>query len=143
MGWKFVQEIKGFESADGSPDENSRCWEWGWKSVWRSRVWGRELKGFTSVSMSLHELWKVQEVALQSYEFFSLSKLLYITFLQILSIQSCPLGQCSNESSTMKMEDGGYCLKDARNPLFPITPPWGRGCCSIPTRDLCNHFTRI
>ncbi len=40
-------------------------------------------------------------------------------------------------------EDGGCCYKHTRDPMFPITPPWGRGCCWIPVRDPYNLFARI
>ncbi len=61
--------------------------------------------------------------------------------LQLLNIQSYPLGQFSNEP--VHHEDGRCCWKDVRNPMFPIIPPWRKWCCSIPTSDPYNLFARI
>jgi len=61
--------------------------KWGLESTWGSKVVGMAArvhttsKALASVGGSLHELWKVQEVMLQSCELFPFLKLLYITFL--------------------------------------------------------------
>ncbi len=86
-----------------------------------SRTWGWKSKGPTSVGMSPHKLWKVQEVVLQNCEFFFLSKLLYIAFLTNLEHLVLSIG------SILKW----------------IIPSWRKRCCLIPTIFLQEYGHRF